>query len=279
MPGGECVTPIRPKFTNPPLIERAISVVFSPLPRFAIGEYGLFWSEVIDQFPQSEAMEPVAVTLEEFDGFRPLQPSVQIIPGNASPRAAFRNVGTGELLQLQENRFGFNWLKVSQNHAYPHSEATFERFYKFYDLFQKFVDRRNLGEINVVQCEITNVNVVPVSDVGRNFSDMATVFKLAPVSAETAQLQLEHQLVGSKHLILNDHGHPIGRVHALGQPSIRVPDNEEAYRLDITARGAPLGDGLQGVRAFFEEAVSAVNGVFLATVTKAGRQFWGEYDG
>lgn len=273
------MTPIRPKFANPPVIERAISVVFEPLENFSIGDYGLFWSDMLDEFPTTESMEPVAIELERFEGFRPARVNLQLVTAGTLPRAAFRNAEAGELIQVQNDRFGFNWIKTSEDHRYPHSEATLARFFALFERFAAYVDRRGLGTINIIQCELTNVNVVPVSDVGVGFADMATVFKLAPLEFDCANIRLEHQLVGSKHLILDDKGGPIGRVHTLGQPSLRVPDNEEAFRLDIAARGAPIGTGLDGARKFFEAAVSAVNAVFLASTTKAGRRFWGESDG
>ena len=273
------MTPIRPKFLNPPLIERAISVVFEPLPAFSLGDYGLFWSELSHEFPTSESMEPVDAQRESFDGFRPAQVNLQLVSAKMLPRASFRNVETGELIQLQNDRFGFNWIKTSDDHRYPHSEATIERFFQLFEQFRRYVSLRNLGALVITQCELTNVNVVPVSDVGVDFADMATVFRLAPLESECANIRLENQLVGSKHVMLDDNGKPIGRVHTLGQPSLRVPNNEEAYRLDISARGAPIGVDVEGARIFFEAAVTAVNAVFLASTTKAGRRFWGETDG
>ena len=273
------MTPIRPKFANPPLIERAISLAFDPIEGFSIGDYGLFWSELLDEFPVSEAMEPVALDHEKFEGFQPTQVSLQLVSAALLPRAAYRNAEAGELVQLQPDRFSFNWIKTSDAHRYPRSEATLDRFFTLFERFAGFASRRGFGTSKIVQCELTNVNVVPVSDVGVSFADMATVFKLAPLDHDCANIRLEHQLVGSKHLMLDDDGHPIGRVHTLGQPALRVPSNEEAYRLDITARGAPIGDGLDGARRFFEAAVSSVNAVFLASTTKAGRRFWGESDG
>lgn len=271
--------PIRPKFANPPLIERAISVVFNSLPQFSLGDYGLFWSEIIAEFPNSESLDPVAVEVERFGPPEPLQIGIQILPSGSLPRAAFRNAAMGELVQVQPDRFSFNWIKTGDDHKYPHSEATLDRFFKLFEIFSSYVNKKRLGEILIIQCELTNVNIIPVSDVGQSFADIATVLRLAPLSIDYAQLQLENQLIGSKHLMLDNEGKQIGRVHTLGQPSLRVPDNEEVYRLDISARGAPLGNGSTGARNFFDQAVSAVNGAFLANITRAGRQFWGEYDG
>ncbi|MEO8547142.1 MAG: TIGR04255 family protein [Sphingomicrobium sp.] len=273
------MTPIRPNFENPPLIERAISVVFEPLTKLSIGDYGLFWADILAEFPTSEAMEPVAAEVEQFENFRPRQVGIQLVSAGMLPRAAFRNAAKGELVQLQNDRFGFNWIKTSDDHKYPHFEATVDRFFGLLDRFSDYARRRDLGHIKITQCELTNVNVVLVTDVGESFADIATVLKLAPLEYDCANIRLEQQLVGSKHMILSDEGQPIGRVHTLGQPSLKVPSNEEAYRLDISARGAPLGPDLAGARRFFDVAVSAVNAVFLASTTKAGRRFWGEIDG
>lgn len=273
------MTPVRPKFKNPPLIEQAISVAFEPLRNFSIGDFGLFWADIRVEFPTSEAMDPLALEMERFDGFRPPQPGIQIVPASMLPRAAYRNAARGELVQLQGDRFGFNWIKTSDDHCYPHSEATLNRFFELLERFALYVGERELGAINIVQCELTNVNIVLVSDVGESFADIATVLRLAPIESECTSIRMENQLVGSKHLMLDADEKPIGRVHTLGQPSLRVPSNDEAYRLDISARGAPIGPGLDGARRFFDAARTAVNAVFLSSTTKAGRQFWGQYDG
>lgn len=273
------MTPIRPKFENPPLVERAVSVAFSKLDGFSIGDYGLFWSRIRDQFPISESKMPVMQAIEAFDGFKPTRQEIQLLAEDALPRAFFRNPQLGELVQVQPDRFGFNWLKASKDDRYPHSEVVLERFFTLLALFQDFLRSRGLGEIQPTQCELTNVNIIAVEDVGENFADVSTVVRFPELDGSFDFLRLESQTVGAKLLILGDDNKPIGRVHSLGQPSLQVETQELAFRLDITARGAPLGAGIAGVEKFFEHAVSAVNAVFLASVTQSGRQFWGEQNG
>lgn len=276
---GDYVKPVRPKFRNPPLVERAITVVFEKIDGFSLGDFGLFWDIIRDEFPVSEAVAATPVDLERFDIFTPVQPLVELIPADALPRGYFRNSDAGELLQVQADRFTFNWLKTGSDHCYPHSEVTFARFWAFYAQFEAFLRSRELGGIKIIQCELTNVNAIPVSDVGETFADVATVLKMPEWRPDTEMICLEGQVAGARHLMLNDAGEAIGRVHSMGQPAMRVSDNERTFRLDIVARGAPLGEGLSGARGFFDEAVSAINSVFLAITTQAGRQFWGEYDG
>jgi uncharacterized protein (TIGR04255 family) len=272
------LTPIRPKFSNPPLVERAVTVVFEKV-NLSIGDYGLFWSSCLDEFPISEAAAPLAVEIERFDGFRPSQTKIEFVDAGTLPRALFRNPAKGELLQLQNDRFSFNWVKTSDDHTYPHSEAVLSRFFEFFKGFAEFAKSRGLGTLIPVQCEITNVNAISLSDVGDSFVDFGTVVRLPDVSFSDPFLTLESQVSGAKYLIIGEDGRPIGRVHSIGQPGIQATTQELVYRFDITARGAPIGDGIGGIEAFFDSAVSAVNGVFLASITQSGRRFWGELDG
>ena len=273
------MTPIRPKFSNPPLIERALSVAFSPIDGFSVADYGLFWTAIRAEFPVVETRDPVQNLVERFDRFPSVEPGLQIIEGHPLPRALYSNPEAGELVQVQPDRFSFNWLKAGDEHRYPHSEATLTRFTELFGRFKAFLASRSLAQPVVIQCEITNVNIVPISDVGESFADMATVLKFAPLGEICPEVKLEHQMVASKHFMLDDSGQPFGRVHAIAQPSMSVPANDLVYRFDIAARGVPIGSSVDPISAFFERAASAINGVFLASVTKAGRQFWGEYNG
>lgn len=273
------MTPIRPEFTNPPLIERALTVAFSPIELFSLGSYGLFWSEIRAEFPECQAMPPVQLEIERFDGFTPRTAQIQLVGADMLPRAFFRNSERGELVQVQPDRFSFNWIKMGSDHAYPHSEAVLQRFFDLLDRFEQFLIAESMGALTIVQCELTNVNVVPLTDVGDAFADVATVVRLAQLDDRFENLQLESQFGASKHLLLDDSGQTIGRVHTSGQPSLQADTGDLAFRLDVVARGAPMGMGREGIERFFHHAVSGVNAAFLASVTHSGRQFWGEIDG
>ena len=108
---------------------------------------------------------------------------------------------------------------------------------------------------------------------------MVTVIRLPDLDGSYEGIRLENQMAGSKHVMLDPGGNPIGRVHTMAVPSLQVDTGDLAFRFDVVARGAPLGPGFDGAEKFLNTAVSAVNAVFLASVTQAGRQFWGEKHG
>lgn len=270
--------PVRPKFSDPPLIERAITISFEPIENFAIGHYGLFWQDILADFPVSETQPLVTNEKERFSGPQAVTHMIQLLPQDTLPRAFYRNADRGELIQLQPDRFSFNWIKAGDHDEYPHSEATVDQFVKLLDRFEAFLAQHGLGPIVAIQCEITNVNVIPVSDFGGSFA-MPGAIKIPPAFSDEPFLRPESAMLATRHLIVADDGSPVGRVHMHAQPSLRVSDGEEVYRLDITARGAPLAPERGGVLAFLEVAVSAVNAVFLATVTEDARKVWGEQHG
>ncbi len=45
---------------------------------------------------------------------------------------------------------------------------------------------------------------------------------------------------------------PLGRLHVSIQPGWQKPGNAPIYVLELTARGAPIGTGVEGARSFFD---------------------------
>ena len=50
------MTPIRPEFDDPPVIEQAITLMFEPIEGFNIGDIGRFWDRVRPDFPVCQAV-------------------------------------------------------------------------------------------------------------------------------------------------------------------------------------------------------------------------------
>jgi uncharacterized protein (TIGR04255 family) len=267
-------TPIRLEFERPPLIEQAITVVFDRLPRFSIIDYGLFWSELGGEFPEVGSLMPLDVAVEHFgDGLNPV-PQLQLLAEAPLPRALFGN-SNGNLVQIQPDRFGFNWAKEGDA-AYPRSEPVMTRFEQLFEQFRTFVQRRDLGEIKLRQCELTNLNILPVAEFGDDFSAMGRALKVDPLDLGVPFLQAETYMRNRQHRIVDENGTAIGRLHTAIAPVFANVRGQKAFKVEFTARSAPGIGTFEAAQRFFAIARNVVNGAFRATVTEQMREIWGE---
>ncbi len=264
---------VRPEFIDPPIIEQVFTVIFDKIPGFGIVDLGLFWSEIRDSFPhysvaprlptQREVFGPVDTAGFEFS-----------VAAFDMPRLMYRNDG-GELIQLQDDRFSFNWAKQDGT-IYPNSDVTAERFWELFSFFDAFLRTRNLPNLAIRQCEVTNLNIIPVADFGNNYGDVGNALKLDPLDLGVDFLVAETYVRNRQHRIVDPEGKFIGRLHTAISPVINSQDNSQAYRLELTARSAPdISDNKQ-VRTFFDVARNSINAGFLGIVTDEMRKKWGE---
>lgn len=271
---------VRPKFDRPPLIEQAITVVFDELAGFSIGDFGRFWARVEDEFPDCAQAAPLPTATEQLGGI-PVQHEVHLVFAGAEsmPRCLLRHPSSGEALQIQTNRFTFNWAKIG-NAPYPHSEQTVARFERLFRIFEEYVASRNLGPINILQCEITNVNIVPESDFGQSFADAPRAFHVPAYAPESDILRLENYMGTIQYLIVL-HDDPQGRLHVALSPVLSNRDRTRAYKLELTARSgrAIEGTGFDNVLSFFDAARTAINAAFLAHTNPEMWVKWGRRDG
>ena len=268
---------IRPSFVRPPLVEQAIVAVFEAIPGFTIVDYGVFWSEIQKEFPLVSSTDPAPEHTELFDPIRLPDSGLQLLHTLPLPRAMFRDKEGGELIQLQPDRFGFNWSKVDGGH-YPRSEQVMGRFNELFARFHAFIERRGIGPLRLKQCELTNLNIIRVSDFGHGYEDMTKALRVDPLDLGISFLRAETYTRARQHSILGAAGEPVGRLHTAIAPVISTHDGEQAFRLELTARSRPEINTLETMKGFFEIARNAVNAAFCATVTDKMRKHWGEYD-
>ena len=269
------MTPSRPNFERPPLVEQAISVVFEPIAGFRIVDYGLFWQEIAGDFPEVSVGPPYETTVEDLGSSKPRQGSLRFHHSPPLPRAMFRNPLNGELVQIQRDRFGFNWAKIGDQ-QYPRSEPLMERFQELLERFSSYVESHGIGELQLRQCELTNLNVLPVSEFGRSYADLSGALLIDPIDFNIPFLVPEAVERSRQHKILGKNDEPVGRLHMAVAPVISNVDNSEAYRFELTARSAPNVASVSQAIDFLGVARAAINSAFIASVTDEMRGRWGE---
>ncbi len=155
-----------PEYKKPPVIEVVCGIVFETIEGFKGNHLGLFWQKVRDKFPKCEH----ALRL----GF---DPEKDFDMANYLPRIWFVSKKQNTLIQLQDNRFFFNWRRMEEDEAYPRYRTIIKAFKANLRTFEAFLQEEDLGSVHPKSCELTYVNHIPKGEGWESFSDINEVFR------------------------------------------------------------------------------------------------------
>jgi hypothetical protein len=256
-------------FKQPPITEVVFSAGFRLERPLATAYIGRYWERIKDNFPQTQDAAPLpSIATPHFvEGVPQLQ--VQFAMSDLPPvrRVWFVSPEGRDLIQIQDDRFVFNWRRNEADVAYPGYDNVFARFEEQLEGFVKFLSDEELGSPAYTLLELTYVN------------QMNNMNGLTHVGFTSAQV--DHRRDGGRERFLPM---PLatnsGDVYALpgqaGSLQIQFQGAPSGARLDITARGAPRSSGLDGLRAWFAVAHEwAVRGFVDVTATEFHEEHWG----
>jgi uncharacterized protein (TIGR04255 family) len=241
--GGDMMTQ-RVRFERPPVVEVVCGVQFGALGSFRAAHVGVFWEQIRTEFPAVDEAPPLSSVIEAQN----LQPSMEIAIGLIPPlpRTWFLSEDGHRLIQLQRDRFIYNWRRSSPDDGdYPSYDNVIVEFERLWGAFEKFVAKEKLGELVARQLELAYINVIPFDRI----PDDDPVF-------------LDHARSSSPDRFLPAPESFEWREVASGAP-IR--------RLEMMARGAQSGD----VRSWFDLAHEwIVRGFTDVTTTRMQTDVW-----
>jgi uncharacterized protein (TIGR04255 family) len=149
------------------------------------------------------------------------------------------------LIQVQNDRFVYNWRKTGPEDVYPHyDESVRPAFQRAWGQFVDFVQDNHLGDVNVVQCEVTYINHLEVGKGWQTPSDIRNVFPCWSgksqagylPSPESVQFDVVYRMPDDK-----------GRLRVSMKPAIRNQDGVEILQLTLTARLRPTASNSNAV--------------------------------
>jgi uncharacterized protein (TIGR04255 family) len=267
-----------PEYTDPPVVEVVLSVQFELLKNLRTPQMGQLWTSFRDRFPKTEEQPPLDPAIEQFGVRGRPKPTlrVQMLDVPPTPRLWFLNESGTELIQVQRDRFSHNWRKVAEHDEYPryrHVRGTFQREL---DVFRDFLNREKLGRLLPNQCEVTYVNAI-VS--GRGWTrhgelhNILAAFSHRPVDGFLPEP--ENVNVGIRYTIPDDQGNPAGRLHIAIDPVYGDTDGVPMFLMKLTARGAPHGDGVEGIMTFLDIGHEWIVRGFTSITTPDMHAIWG----
>ncbi len=277
---GNQTRPRLPDFRNPPVAEVALSLQFDPLPLLRTPHLGLLWERYRGAFPTFEEHPPLPPEVEWFglptsSGFSPRFELLTVLP---MPRCLFINDSGSELVQIQQDRFVFNWRKLKEGDSYPRYEHVRMGFEKQLQVFQEFLTEEKLGDLAPNQCEVTYVNQLLS---GHGWEQPGQLDKLVTVwrNEYSDQFLKEPEDVRlSMRYLIRDGDEPIGRLYVSIEPRYSTIHRLPVVVITLTARGAPRTKDMTGVLDFFDIGRKWIVSAFTSITTKDMHRNWGRLD-
>lgn len=263
-----------PKFRQPPVVEVVLGVQFEPLKGFRDAHAGVFWATHLGRGGDSWPKVRVAPSLRSsFERFGPEQqwgavPPFEIRPGDQPNRTQFLNQAEDRMIQVQDTRFHYNWLKKDGD--YPSYDRLLPEFQREWASFRAFWVDEGQGEIKQNQWEITYVNHLPAGSLWRPGDDWSSL--LPWVQSPASNMVAFDAVGGTWRLVI---GEDKGRLHVKVSRA-RHPDKGDLLVLDLTARGPlePEGGSLDdGLRLGHDAIVFS----FVEMTSERAQEKWGRY--
>jgi uncharacterized protein (TIGR04255 family) len=141
------------------------------------------------------------------------------------------------LVQVQRDRFLYNWRKGDSDVEYPRFEKSVRpQFEDNWSRFRDFLETEQLGAPVVVQCEVTYVNHIPRGEGWQSTGDWHRVFNaLAPLRDMKFLPSPEAGRIAFNFLMPEQQG----RLRVSINQAIRHTDGVDLIVLQLTARGRP----------------------------------------
>jgi uncharacterized protein (TIGR04255 family) len=277
----ETTTPF-PDFDAPPVTEVVLGVQFDAIKGLRTPQIGALWQEFKDRLPITEEHPPLDTVIERFGAGRKPMGAVQLqmLDALPTPRCWFLNETGTELIQVQPDRFIRNWRKVGDGDAYPHYDTRLRQaFMDDFGRFAAFVDRERLGELVPNQCEVSYVNLIEPGEVWREHGEADKVLTVLCQRYSDGFLGKPEDMRTALRFVLHDSaGEAIGRLHVSLDPVYRLKDEAPMLRLNLTARGRPIGPEIDGIMGFLDLGREWVVRGFASITTTEMHKAWRRRD-
>ena len=262
-----------PNYARPPVIEVAIGTQFAPMADFLAAHVGRYWSTFAESFGRVEERGPIIHFIEAIEeAQRP--PGFQISTGPELPRTWFIDKTGGQVIQVQRDRYLYNWRKVKEEDQYPRFHTVRDNFISHWEGFLSFLEEEHLPPPQLDQLELTYVNHVPSGQAWHDLSDLGSLVTCFDWRTRTGFLPVPENVGLSMHFRLPDR---LGRLHVELAPVLKQPESAPALRLSLTVRGRPAEKiTTESMKGWFELAREWIVKGFADLTQAETDKLWGK---
>lgn len=256
-----------PHFEAPPINEVAMGVTFAPIQGLRLSHFGLFWSSVRSEYGKTEEAVPLG-------SFEDLAMSMS---GGPLPRIWLIHNDEQYLIQLQPNIFYFNWRRKGEDQSYPRYYTIKPLFYDNLKRYFEFLTQEQLPLPEVVNCNLTYVNIIPEGQNGDARKGLNGLFPDMNWRHATDRfLPMPKALNWQTTFDMAD---DVGELTAKVQNAKRVSDGLPVIRFEINVRSSGTELPLDETEHWFDLAHQAIVTSFVdLTSVEAQRDIWKRID-
>jgi uncharacterized protein (TIGR04255 family) len=259
-------------YTDPPVAEVGLAVQLEGQPFDAPAALNTFWPLIRDKYPHLEPQPPLPPMEERFE--IPAQPTVAFVLGGPDmQRWLFVSEDEREVLQVQQNRLGYNWRKESSEARYPRYDYVRKRFEEAMAAYRRTAQHHE-REVGVAWCEVTYANPV-IEEPGAMRPDLSTLLtRVAPQELSMLPSPFNMGLRESFQLA-RESGEPFARFYVEVESTVHQPDRRLGYTITLTMRGRPATPDLAGALEFFDMGRATIVTTFSEVTTPERQEAWG----
>lgn len=251
-------------FKRPPVMEVACAIAFALPKPLKSAHFGLYWSRVRDAFPRCEDAAPVPLIVESTAAADTTAFNLQVEMLNMPElRRTWLLTESGTtLLQLQGDRFMFNWKRTEQDPDYPSYKYVIAEFRKQWSRYKDFLAELDLGSPQPTQLELTYFNMIPGPRLLRDHKYEAADSRFLS-EPEAINLRAQYPFPEGA-----------GRLHVAAASARHVSTGKVGVRLDLNARGLPKDQSAAACDAWFDMAHYWITQGFADITTPEAHAEW-----
>jgi len=257
----------RPSFKRAPLTEVVCGIQFRPLPGFQATHYGLFWQSIREEFSTSRTVAPISNIPTIAPVNEPQEITVTL--RQELPRVWFISEDDSRLVQLQPDRFLFNW-RDRPGVEYPRYPTIIGRFKQLFAKYQDFLRDNELGDLSMIGTELSYINTIKPGQGWQDLSQLGDIFPDFSWRRDNRFLRTAEAIN-----FRSNHPMPNGHLHVVIQTARSKEPSEQHIRFDLTARGNASEIGSDGLWNWYDIANTFIVGAFVDLTSESmQRNVW-----
>lgn len=258
-----------------------MGIQFEAVERLRNPHLGLLWDRYRKEFPKLEERHSRPPVSESFEAAPAGQRQVrlQMLDRPDVSLVWFVSEEGNELIQVQRDRFVFNWRRQPGDMEYPRYGYVRKRFLETFDVFQRFLVDQGLGHVAPNQSEVSYVNQILSNGTWHGLDEIGNVIpSWRPRYTESFLPALEDFRLAVSYQMPDPEGRPKGRLRITTAPG-RPENGRQTLVLQLTARGRPSDPTIESALDFLDTGREWIVRGFTAFTSPTAHLEWERRNG